>query len=183
LNRLDENSRSVAGHNSIEPDPPSHEEIVFDHIVEFDIGLLNQAARGEHLAWALSSVISSIMARYGRRNAPRPSHCQRDRLLTAITSAYLTADRTLPPLCRRSKILDGMIGLAGIVAYWAAQDEQRADWPQDMYLDMCAYARIFRNELHNISLAEEIEERAERRRSQIIVALRKNVLTERHTMT
>jgi hypothetical protein len=153
------------------PDPPAHEEIEFDHIIEFDISLLNQAARGEHLAWALSSVMSSIMTRYGRRNSPRPSHRQRDRLLAAITSAYLTADRTLPPLCRRSKIFAGMEALAGIVAYWAAEDEQRAASSRDTYNDMYAYARIFRNDLHNLSLAEEIEERAEKRRSGVISGL------------
>jgi hypothetical protein len=75
-------------------DPPSHEEIEFDHVIEFDISLLNQAARGEHLAWALSSAMASIMSRCGRRNGLRPSHRQRDHLLAAITSAYLTADRT-----------------------------------------------------------------------------------------
>ena len=39
------------------PDPPAHEEIEFDHAIEFDISLLNQAARDEHLAWALSSAM------------------------------------------------------------------------------------------------------------------------------
>jgi hypothetical protein len=151
--------------------PPSHEEIEFDHIIEFDISLLNQAARGEHLAWALSSAMASIMSRCGRRNGLRPSDRQRDRPLAAISSAYLTADRTLPPLCRRSKIFVGMEALAGIVAYWAAEDEQRPAWPRDTYSDMYAYARIFRNNLHNVSLAEEIEERAEKRRSGVISGL------------
>jgi hypothetical protein len=64
-----------------------------------------------------------------------------------------------------------MEALAGIVAYWAADDEQRAAWPRDSYADMYAYARIFRNELHNISLAEEIEERAHRRRASLIGSL------------
>ena len=159
-------------------DPPSYEEIQFDHIVELDISLLNQAARGEHIAWALSSVMSSIMTRYGRCNGPRPSHRQRDRLFDAINSAYLTAGRILPPLCRRSTIRSGMEALAHIVAYWAAEDEQRASWDSDTYLDTCAHARIFRNMLHNISLTEEIEERAEKRRSQIITALRENALAE-----
>jgi hypothetical protein len=153
------------------PDPPTREEIEFDHIIEFDISLLNQAARGEHLAWALSRAMASIMSRYGRRNDSRPSHRQLDRLLAAIASAHLTADRALPPLCRRSKVFAGMEALAGIVAYWAAEDEQRAAWPRDTYSDMCAYARIFRNELHNISLTEEIEERAEKRRSGVIFGL------------
>jgi hypothetical protein len=150
------------------PDPPSYEEIEFNHIVEMDISLLDQAARGEHLAWALSTAMSSIMSRYRRRNGLRPSDRQRDRLLAAITAAYVTADRTLPPRCRRSKILAGMEALAGIVAYWAAEDEQRATWPRDTYLDMCAHALILRNELHNVSLIEEIADRAHQRRAHVL---------------
>ena len=42
-------------------------------------------------------------------------------------------------------IFTGMEALAGIVAYWAADDEQRAAWPRDAYIDMYAYARILRN--------------------------------------
>jgi hypothetical protein len=64
-----------------------------------------------------------------------------------------------------------MEALTGIVAYWAVGDEQRASWPRDTYSDMYAYARIFRNELHNLSLAEEIEDRAEKRRSGVISGL------------
>ena len=156
------------GDEDFSPDPPTHEEIEFDYVIEFDISLLNQAARGEYLAWALSSVMASIMSRYRRRNGLRPNDRQRDRLLAAITSAYLTAARMLPPLCRRSKIFSGMEALAGIVAYWAAEDEQRAIWRPHTYIDMCAHARILRNELHNISLAEEIAERAHQRRAQLI---------------
>jgi hypothetical protein len=156
------------------PDPPTHEEIEFDGTIEHIICLFDQAARGEHTAWALSSAMYSVMLRSERRNGLRPSHRQRDGLLASITSAYLTADRMLPPLCRRSRIFAGMEALAGIVAYWASDDEQRATWPRDAYLDMCAHARIFRNELHNLSLAEEIEERAERRRSNVIASLLAN---------
>ena len=165
------------------PDPPTQEEIELDHVIESDISLLNQAARGEHLAWALSSAMSSIMSRCARRSALKPSDRQLERLLAAITSAYLTADRTLPPLCRRSKIFAGMEALAGIVAYWAADDEQRAAWPWDLYIDMCAYARILRNEFHNISLAEEIAERAEKRRSSVIASLLSSPINSQDTVT
>jgi hypothetical protein len=72
---------NIVDGDDFEPDPPTWEEIEFDHIIEFDISLLNQAARGEHIAWALSSVMHSIMTRYGRGNGPRPSHRQQDRLL------------------------------------------------------------------------------------------------------
>jgi hypothetical protein len=164
--------------DDFEPDPPTRDEIEFDGDIEHIICLLNQAARREHLAWALSGAMHSVMLRYGRRNSPRPSDQQRARLLEAIGSAYLTADRTLPPLCRRSKIFVGMEALAGIIVYWASDDEQRVAWPRDAYLDMCAYARIFRNELHNISLAEEIEDRAEKRRTKTIAALQQWALAE-----
>jgi hypothetical protein len=157
--------------DDFEPDPPTPEEIEFDQIIESDICLFSQAARGEYLAWALSTAMSSVMSRCGRRNGLRPSERQRDRLLAAITSAYLTADRLLPPLCRRSRIFYGMEALAGIVIRWAQDDEQRASWPPHAYIDLNAYARILRNDLHNISLAEEIEERAEKRRSALIAKL------------
>ena len=98
-------------------------------------------------------------------------HRQRDRLLDAVTSVHQTAGQVLPPLCSPSLIHTGMDALADIVLYWAAEDEQRAAWPRDTYLEMCAYARIFRNQLHNISLAEEIAERAEKRRSHVITSL------------
>ena len=52
------------------PDPPTHEEIEFDDTIEHIICIFNQAARGEHLAWALSSAMDSVMLRYGRRNGP-----------------------------------------------------------------------------------------------------------------
>ena len=162
--------------DDFEPAPPTWDEIDFDYTIESIIGLLDQAARGEHLAWALSSAMASIMSPYRRRGGLRPSHRQRDRLLASVTAAYLTADRTLPPLCRRSIIFTGMEALAGLVAYWAADDEQRAAWPRDAHIDAHAYARIFRNVLHNISLAEEIEERAEKRRSNTIATLRENAL-------
>jgi hypothetical protein len=40
---------------------------------------------------------------------------------------------------------------------------------------MQAHARILRNELHNISLAEEIEARAEKRRAEVISSLLQSI--------
>ena len=48
---------------------------------------------------------------------------------------------------------------------------------------MCAYARIFRNELHNISLAEEIADRAEKRRSSVIASLLSSPINSQDTVT
>lgn len=158
---------SIVNEDDFSAEPPSHEEIEFDHIIKFDISLLNQAARGEHLAWALSGVINSIMRRYGRPNTPRLKPQQREQFLDAITSAHLKADKILPPLCSPSTIYIGIDALVDFVIYHAAGDEQRAAWYSDMYRDMHAYARIRRNVLENASLAEEIGERAEKCRSKM----------------
>ena len=89
--------------------------------------------RGEHLAWALSSAIAPIMSRCGRRNGLRPGDRQRDRLLVAITFAYLKADSALPPLCRQSRIFTGMEALPVIVVRWA---QQRGEAPAADRLDL-----------------------------------------------
>jgi hypothetical protein len=111
----------------------AHEKIEFDHAIEFDMSLLNQAARGEHLAWALSSAIASIMSRRGRRDGLRPIDRQRDRLLVAITSAYLTADSALP----------------AIVICWAQQRGEapaadRLDFPRRMGQPASSTAHMIR---------------------------------------
>lgn len=162
--------QSVITSHDVASSAASREEVVAN-VVEFIIGLLEQAARGQHTAWALSEAMASIMARHARRADLRPSHRQQDRLLAAINSVYLTAGRILPPLCRPSLIHTGMGALADIVAYCAADDEQRAAWNPDAYRDTFAYARIFRNMLHNISLAEEIEDRRAKRRAQTIASI------------
>src|SRR6185503_12623694 len=121
------------------------------------------------------------MSRYGRRGRSRLSVSQPERLVQAIAGACLTAMEKLPPLCRRFTILAGMAALAGIIIPWAPDDAQRAGWPRDAYIDMHAHARILRNGLHNISLAEEIAERAHRRRAEVIHPLLRtecNLLTD-----
>jgi hypothetical protein len=173
LSEVAEPLLTIIDGDDFEPDLPSAEAIELDGTVEHIISLLNQAGRGEHTAWALSNAMASIMSRSGRRKGPRPSLTQRDRLLQAIGLAYLKANDILPPLCRRSRILGGLEALAGLVLWWAEGDEQRASWHPHAYVNLCAYARIFRNDLHNVSLAEEIEERAEKRCAAIIADLLK----------
>ncbi len=153
------------------PCSASHEERALDQVVESVIGLFEQAARGQHTAWALSEAMASIMSPRHQCSGLMLNDRQRERLLGAIAAAHGKAIDTLPPLCRRSKITVGMEALAGLVVYWAESGKQRAAWPRDGYIDLQATARILRNDLHNLSLLEGIEERAHRRRAQVLDSL------------
>ena len=68
---------------------------------------LEQAARGDHTAYALSNAAESIAAHY--RDAAGPiSAAQRDELLTAVVRAHLGAIKHLPEWYRREQIDAGL---------------------------------------------------------------------------
>jgi hypothetical protein len=129
---------------------------------------LEQAARGDHTAWALSNAMESVAAHCCAAEAERISVSQRDELLLAVVRAQLGAIKYLPDSYSREQIDAGMQALAGQVMLWAETPERTTRRRQHALTDLNAYARMFRNDLHNISLREEIERRAwERRNSQI----------------
>jgi hypothetical protein len=134
--------------------------------------LLVQVAQREFTAWALSSAME-IVARRCRAKVGRISAAQRDELLSAVVRAQLSAIEHLPPSYRREQIAAGMQALAGQVMLWAESREQPSQRSRHALADLDAYARMFRNDLHNISLREEIEHRAwERRNARIQDLLR-----------
>ncbi len=133
---------------------------------------LAQAARGDHTACALSNAAESIAAHY--RDAAGPiSAAQRDELLTAVIRAQLGAIEHLPASYSRDQIDAGMQALAGQVMVWAETRERSTQRKQHALADLDAYARMFRNDMHNVSLCEEIERRAWARRERHIQPLRK----------
>src|SRR5258707_39596 len=67
---------------------------------------------------------------------------------------------------RREQIEAGMQALAGQVMLWAEPRERSTQRTRHALADLDAYARMFRNDLHNISLVGEIEQRAWERREQ-----------------
>jgi hypothetical protein len=58
-----------------------------------------------------------------------------------------------------------MQALAGQVMVWAETRERSTQRSRHALADLDAYARMFRNDLHNISMLEEIERRAWQRRA------------------
>ncbi len=133
---------------------------------------LEQAARGEFTAWALSDAMASVDAHKQSVTIGPISPVQRDKLLSAVIRAQLGAIKHLPKSYSRKQIDAGMQALAGQVMVWAETRERSAQRPQHVLADIDAYARMFRNDLHNISLREEIDRRAWQRRDRHIQQLR-----------
>jgi hypothetical protein len=137
-------------------------QYVVDHIA----ALLNQAARGEEMAWAFSSAMASIMCPR-RRKLPLAAD-EKDRLLRALLWAHATAAARLPVSYDRARLNAGVAALANIIAVWAEFTDERRN-RQSAWLDN-AQARILRNDLHNFSLIEEIAERVKARQEQAIAS-------------
>jgi hypothetical protein len=115
--------------------------------------------------------MSSVAAHY-RNNTGPISTVQRDDLLSAVVRAQLGAIKHLPKSYSRDQIDAGMQALAGQVMVWAETRERSTRRSRHALADLDAYARMFRNDLHNISLREEIDHRDWERREQHIQPLR-----------
>jgi hypothetical protein len=135
-----------------------------DYAVGQTVADLERVARGDHIAWVLSGAMARVDADY-RKTVPI-SNAQRDELLAAVVRAHLGAIEHLPKSYPRAQIDAGMQALAGQVMVWAETREKSALRKRHALIDIDAYARMFRNDMHNVSLLEEIERRAwERRRA------------------
>jgi hypothetical protein len=140
-------------------------ENALDLIVGGVLCSLDQAARGGHTAWSLSNAMESVDVHYRDTKTGPISTDQCDELLRAVVRAQLGAIKHLPESYRREQIDAGMQALAGQVMLWAETRERSVQRTRHARADLDAYARMFRNDLHNISLREEIEQRAWERRN------------------
>lgn len=143
-------------------DPPSSEEIEVDRQVAVICGLLEQAGRGQHTAWALSEALASL----AKRRLPLISPAQAIELKQAALRAELAALRLLPAIYSRDGIRTGMWAVGLQIARWAGDNAALKRLPPGVDRDIDLYARIFRNDLHNMSIAEELHERQARRRAE-----------------
>jgi hypothetical protein len=125
---------------------------------------LEQAARGDHTAWALSNAMASVDAHHQSTKTGPITPAQRDKLLLSVIRAQLGAIEHLPKSYSRKQIDRGMQALAGQIMLWAETCEESARRPPHVLADLRDYARMFRNDMHNISLRDEINRRAWQRR-------------------
>lgn len=142
-------------------DPPSSEEIEVDRQVAVICGLLEQAGRGQHTAWALSEALASL----AKRRLPLISPAQAIELKQAALRAELAARRLLPAIYSRDGIRTGMWAAGLQIARWAGDNAALKRLPPGVDRDIDLYARIFRNDLHNMSIAEELHERLAKRQA------------------
>lgn len=159
----------LSASRAFKPSRGTPDERALGHKVEFVLHLLEQAARGDYTAWALSGAMDSVAGRY---RGFKISAAQRDELLPAVIRAQLGAIEYLPKSYNRDQIDAGMQALVGQVMVWAETSETSSRRRRHALADLDAYARMFRNDLHNMSLVEEIERRAWERREQHIQPLR-----------
>jgi hypothetical protein len=150
-----------------EPDPPSQADLDAYDSFQFVIGLLEQAGRRQHTAWALSTAMDSI--RRSGRKWIRPDNC--DSLLAAIARAHAGANLDFPDTYSRAKIDLGLEALAGVVMFQAGDDRYKALY-RSAFLDMWDCARMFQNDCHNLSLMESIAERARIRQAAVTYDMR-----------
>src|ERR1700680_3190586 len=100
-----------------DPTRQTRPENALDLVVGGVLQSLEQAARGEHTAWALSNAMESVDLHY-RKTGPI-STVQRDVLLTAIVRAQLAVIEQRPDWCSADLIDSGSQALAGQVVLWA----------------------------------------------------------------
>ncbi|MGE7469768.1 hypothetical protein ACQKLX_10020 [Bosea sp. NPDC003192] len=152
-----------------EADPPSSEEIAVGHRVAFIIGLLEQAGRGQHVAWALSEALASLAR--GPASAISPGQAQA--LKDAALRAELAAMRLLPAIYSREGIRTGMWAMGLQIARWGGDSAALKHLSPGAARDINLYARIFRNDCHSMSIGEELRERAAKRQAEAQERLRR----------
>ena len=134
-------------------------------------GWLDRIASGDSVAWHLSTALESLQSAVSGRDAPRISKVQRDRLLKALVWARGPIVALFDSPNERALAEMGVDATAGLVCIWAESDQQRASRHRHVQADLHTYARILRNAAHNLSLLNQVRERADQRRSETVAEI------------
>lgn len=148
----------------VQADSRSSAEIELEFRVDAIWRSLERAAQGDQIAWSLSNAMASVDAHYQN---PRCviSPDQRVQLISAIIRAHAIATVHLPKSYNRNQINAGMEALATQVMIWAETPDRTARRHAHFLSDTRARARMLRNDLHNMSLLDEIKLRSKERYS------------------
>jgi len=164
---MDATPKSHVG-DDLEPTP---DELDFISVLS-TCELLELAGRGDFSSEALVNAMIYIEKRCRDTNRKPLSKKYRDRMLAAIVSVEQAAIDSLPDFYDRACIVSGFNALANQIALCAEPSSRTAKRSQDHVKDVFAYARIFRNNIHNITISNQICARAvrahERRETQIV---------------
>jgi hypothetical protein len=121
--------------------------------------MVEQAARGEHSAWALHVASCTIIRHYARSViSPR----WRDKLTDALIEAHLTVRRQYHR-CNPEIIDVGCAALQCLVVLWADLPEVRSRRDRGRVRDCVDAALFLRNILDCLRIAEDADERDSKR--------------------
>lgn len=112
--------KHVTEWDDAEPPFLTRELLELDDVVSGALRDVEQAARSEHAAWALSGAFSVLVNRCA--GPTRISECDRDMLLDAVERAHGTAACLLPIDYPRGQLRTGMTAMKALVWRWA-EDE------------------------------------------------------------
>ncbi|MEF2549273.1 hypothetical protein VQ045_19155 [Aurantimonas sp. E1-2-R+4] len=104
------------------------------------------------------------------RHDPRLDDANLADLMAALRAAQAVAVEELPVTFTRGDILLGFRAMAALLRAWSQTAAQRATW-SGILDDRREQARIFRNDLHNVVLAETIGRRLAARRQAVVEGL------------
>lgn len=148
--------------------PPSREQVDFDErVLWYHHMLVHMAAYADAgaLHYHLSLACCGLADLAARRHRPeRITPAKRDDLFRAILEARFTVECRAPDL-GADVIAAGFDGLLVLANHLVETDEERAARRRDIIYDAFDSVRIMRNLAHNTCLADEIRERAAKRRS------------------
>ncbi|KAA2235582.1 hypothetical protein [Salinarimonas soli] len=130
-----------------------------DDQVLFLLQMLEQAARGEHLAWALEGAARVIMRQH---RVSVITVLDRERMLDVLDAVHFRALTDLPSLLP-AMLLNGMAALQELVVLWSDPPHVSERRDRDRIRDVEGMARILRNTLDSIVAVEEALERADAR--------------------
>ncbi|WP_417578601.1 hypothetical protein [Pelagibacterium sp.] len=167
-----------------EPPAPPAPDYEDDH--EFWVKTIGDwlwhVAEGEHRAYHLSHVLFTTA-----RRAAAAGKSTRYQLLTSSQRGELTlkvslAHRANPSMfwednaTTRELTRQGFRALQKLVDLWTESEFDRWAYSRGEMADFFAFARIFRNLMHNISLAEDMEARSKKRTAEDVAKIRCMVL-------
>lgn len=162
------------------PVPPEHDENYYTP--EVIIGWLNSVANDHDRYYCLSHAFSSVVLhsrRAGRiEKWPYLRPGQHERLLAAARRAR-DANPSMfweDTATTRQITREGFSTLEKMFDLWSAEPFARMPYSDEDRKDIFDYARIFQNLMHNISLAEEIEERMKARAAKDVAKIRSMAL-------
>lgn len=135
------------------------------------------AAKEDLTAYRVSNAIYSLQLEFQWRPSKRLPLPARDRdwLLEEVAAATPATVRLFDIKRDADRASRGMQAVAGLIILWGQTEEEASLRHPHVYPDMKDHARWLRNACHNVSILDEIEDRASQRIQRSLAKLKTSV--------